>query len=162
MIVPFRAGKTSIQQVLFKNLPPKETFYLETTMRIIKHQIEFVFRTVFSLISILTILLSTVIPLEVWDCPGNTTVASLGVSLSQFATIIFVIDIRVSSSSPAPTSGVSLNRQFRTCIISRFQNLLKLLLLHMQKILKLVSRSSSTKLKNCRRTTRSVCQSTII
>jgi hypothetical protein len=48
VIVPFRAGKTSIQQVLFKNLPPKETFYLETTMRIIKHRIEFVVRTFLS------------------------------------------------------------------------------------------------------------------
>ena len=38
----FRAGKTSIQQVLFNNLAPKQTFYLETTLRIVKHQIEFV------------------------------------------------------------------------------------------------------------------------
>ncbi|KAF9560749.1 hypothetical protein CPC08DRAFT_636252, partial [Agrocybe pediades] len=71
-----RAGKTSIQQVLFNNLPPNQTFYLETTMRITKHAID------------------TVIPLEIWDCPANTTVESLGVPLSQFSTIIFVIDIR--------------------------------------------------------------------
>ncbi|KAF9532469.1 Gtr1/RagA G protein conserved region-domain-containing protein [Crepidotus variabilis] len=77
-----RAGKTSIQQVLFKNLPPKETFYLETTMRIVKHRID------------------TVIPLELWDCPANTTVASLGVPLSQFAAIIFVIDIRDLYNQP--------------------------------------------------------------
>ncbi|KAF4614194.1 hypothetical protein D9613_007943 [Agrocybe pediades] len=38
--------------------------------------------------------ISTVIPLEIWDCPANTTVESLGVPLSQFSTIIFVIDIR--------------------------------------------------------------------
>lgn len=37
-----RAGKTSIQQVLFNNLPPNQTFYLETTLRIVKHHIEFV------------------------------------------------------------------------------------------------------------------------
>ncbi|KAH7925853.1 hypothetical protein BV22DRAFT_1033560 [Leucogyrophana mollusca] len=36
----------------------------------------------------------TVIPLEIWDCPGNITVDSLGAPLSMFATIIFVIDIR--------------------------------------------------------------------
>ena len=35
-----RSGKTSIQQVLFNNLPPKQTFYLETTMRIVKHTFE--------------------------------------------------------------------------------------------------------------------------
>lgn len=36
----FRAGKTSIQQVLFNDLSPKQTFYLETTMRIVKHTFE--------------------------------------------------------------------------------------------------------------------------
>jgi hypothetical protein len=46
VIISSRAGKTSIQQVLFKNLPPKETFYLETTMRIIQHRIELVFSIV--------------------------------------------------------------------------------------------------------------------
>lgn len=35
-----RAGKTSILEVLFNQLPPKQTFYLETTMRIVKHQVE--------------------------------------------------------------------------------------------------------------------------
>jgi hypothetical protein len=38
---------------------------------------------------------STIIPLEIWDCPGNITVDTLGAPLSQFATMIFVIDIRV-------------------------------------------------------------------
>ncbi|KAF9485140.1 hypothetical protein BDN70DRAFT_796453, partial [Pholiota conissans] len=77
-----RAGKTSIQQVLFNNLPPNQTFYLETTMRIVKHAID------------------TVIPLEIWDCPANTTVETLGVPLSQFSTIIFVIDIRDLYNQP--------------------------------------------------------------
>ncbi|KAF8656250.1 hypothetical protein AX16_002686 [Volvariella volvacea WC 439] len=71
-----RSGKTSIQQVLFNNLPPKQTFYLETTMRIVKHPYD------------------TVIPLEIWDCPGNITVETLGTPLSQFSALIFVIDIR--------------------------------------------------------------------
>ncbi|PPQ63847.1 hypothetical protein CVT24_009060 [Panaeolus cyanescens] len=43
---------------------------------------------------------STVIPLEIWDCPANTTVESLGVPLSHFSTIIFVIDIRDLYSQP--------------------------------------------------------------
>ncbi|GLB40342.1 putative gtr1/RagA G protein conserved region [Lyophyllum shimeji] len=77
-----RAGKTSIQQVLFNNLPPKQTFYLETTMRIVKHTFD------------------TVIPLEIWDCPGNITVETLGAPLSQFATMIFVIDIRDLYNQP--------------------------------------------------------------
>ena len=37
-----RSGKTSIQQVIFNNLPPKQTFYLESTMRIAKHNVEYV------------------------------------------------------------------------------------------------------------------------
>ncbi|KAG5638484.1 hypothetical protein H0H81_012416 [Sphagnurus paluster] len=77
-----RAGKTSIQQVLFNNLGPKQTFYLETTMRIVKHNFD------------------TVIPLEIWDCPGNTTVETIGAPLSQFATMIFVIDIRDLYNQP--------------------------------------------------------------
>ncbi|KAG0691843.1 Gtr1/RagA G protein conserved region-domain-containing protein [Suillus ampliporus] len=48
-----RSGKTSILQVLFDDLPVKQTFYLEPTMRVAKHFID------------------TVIPLEIWDCPGN-------------------------------------------------------------------------------------------
>lgn len=39
---------------------------------------------------------STLIPLEMWDCPGNITVDTLGAPLSEFASIVFVIDIRVS------------------------------------------------------------------
>ncbi|KAG6897155.1 hypothetical protein C0992_003742 [Termitomyces sp. T32_za158] len=77
-----RAGKTSIQQVLFNQLPPKQTFYLETTMRIVKHIYDSVF------------------PLEIWDCPGNITVDTLGAPLSQFATMIFVIDIRDLYNQP--------------------------------------------------------------
>ncbi|KAH0585249.1 hypothetical protein H2248_008492 [Termitomyces sp. 'cryptogamus'] len=77
-----RAGKTSIQQVLFNQLPPKQTFYLETTMRVVKHTYD------------------SVIPLEIWDCPGNITVDTLGAPLSQFATMIFVIDIRDLYNQP--------------------------------------------------------------
>ncbi|KAG0695393.1 Gtr1/RagA G protein conserved region-domain-containing protein [Suillus ampliporus] len=71
-----RSGKTSILQVLFDDLPVKQTFYLEPTMRVAKHFID------------------TVIPLEIWDCPGNVTADTLGASLADFSTIVFVIDIR--------------------------------------------------------------------
>lgn len=157
MIVYSRAGKTSIQQVLFKNLSPKETFYLETTMRIVRHRIELVFGILSRSFILLTIPLSTVIPLELWDCPGNTTVTSLGVPLSEFAAIVFVIDIRVRSAAPSRRLAQS---HFRICITSRSQSLLNSSLLHTQKIQKSVLKSSSTKLRNCRRTTKMVRQST--
>lgn len=54
---------------------------------------------------------STVIPLEIWDCPGNITVETLGAPLSQFATIIFVIDIRVSVDIMSP--GVLADRRMQ-------------------------------------------------
>ncbi|KAI0368817.1 hypothetical protein BV20DRAFT_947427 [Pilatotrama ljubarskyi] len=71
-----RSGKTSIRHVLFNNLSPRETLYLETTTHLTKHSFD------------------TVIPLEIWDCPGDTTLDTLDASLSQFATMIFVIDIQ--------------------------------------------------------------------
>ncbi|KAM6504488.1 Gtr1/RagA G protein Gtr2 [Amanita muscaria] len=77
-----RSGKTSIQQVIFNNLSPKQTFYLESTMKIVRHTID------------------TVIPLEVWDTPGNITIEALGTSLSQFSALVFVIDIRDLYNQP--------------------------------------------------------------
>ncbi|KAI0046591.1 Gtr1/RagA G protein Gtr2 [Auriscalpium vulgare] len=77
-----RSGKTSIQQVLFNDVPPKQTFYLEPTARIVKHVYD------------------TVIPLEIWDCPGTTTIDTLGAPLAEFSSIIFVIDIQDSYQQP--------------------------------------------------------------
>ncbi|KAJ3876704.1 Gtr1/RagA G protein conserved region-domain-containing protein [Lentinula edodes] len=77
-----RSGKTSIQQVLFDSMTPKETFYLDATMRTVKHTYD------------------TIIPLEIWDCPGNITVETLGVPLSVFSTLVFVIDIRDLYNQP--------------------------------------------------------------
>ncbi|TFK98592.1 Gtr1/RagA G protein conserved region-domain-containing protein [Pterulicium gracile] len=77
-----RAGKSSIQQVLFNNLAPKQTFYLESTMRIVKHTYD------------------TIIPLEIWDCPGNISVDKVGASLAEFSAVIFVIDIRDVYNQP--------------------------------------------------------------
>ncbi|PFH52945.1 hypothetical protein AMATHDRAFT_138852 [Amanita thiersii Skay4041] len=77
-----RSGKTSIHQVLFDNLSPKQTFYLESTMRIVKHIVD------------------TVIPLEIWDTPGNVTVETLGTPFSQFSALVFVIDIRDLYNQP--------------------------------------------------------------
>ncbi|KAH9945044.1 Gtr1/RagA G protein conserved region-domain-containing protein [Epithele typhae] len=71
-----RSGKTSIQQVLFDDLAPRETLFLETTTQITKHHFD------------------TVIPLEIWDCPGDITLEALGTPIGQFSTMIFVIDIQ--------------------------------------------------------------------
>lgn len=38
---------------------------------------------------------STIIPLEIWDVPGDITPETLEEPLSSFASIIFVIDILV-------------------------------------------------------------------
>ncbi|KAG2110069.1 Gtr1/RagA G protein conserved region-domain-containing protein [Suillus cothurnatus] len=62
-----RSGKTSILQVLFDDLPVKQTFYLEPTMRVAKHFIECAL---------------------IWDCPGNVIVDTLGTSLTDFSTIL--------------------------------------------------------------------------
>jgi len=76
------SGKTSIQQCLFNDMPAKQTFFLDPTSRIAKHNYD------------------TVIPLEIWDCPGNITLDSLGATLSEFSSIIFVIDIQDSYQQP--------------------------------------------------------------
>lgn len=49
-------------------------------------------------VSFLSTCPSTVIPLEIWDCPGNTAPDTLGASLADFSSIIFVIDIQVPLS----------------------------------------------------------------
>jgi hypothetical protein len=78
-----RSGKTSIRQVLFGQMEAKETFYLERTTKIVKHAYD------------------SVMPLEVWDCPGSTDVNSLGVPLTTFSSLVFVIDIQVRQSCTA-------------------------------------------------------------
>ncbi|KZT40027.1 hypothetical protein SISSUDRAFT_983945 [Sistotremastrum suecicum HHB10207 ss-3] len=76
-----RSGKTSIQRVVFERLPAKQTFYLDTSTRINKYRF------------------NSVIPLEIWDCPANVTLEQLS-PLSQFSSIIFVIDIIDKFSGP--------------------------------------------------------------
>ena len=39
-----RSGKTSIRQVLFDELPPKQSFFIEPTMQVTKHKYECVSR----------------------------------------------------------------------------------------------------------------------
>ncbi|KAH8100951.1 Gtr1/RagA G protein Gtr2 [Cristinia sonorae] len=71
-----RSGKTSIYEHLFNDLSTKQTFYLEMTTKVTRHTDD------------------TAIPLEIWDCPGNINLESIDAPLSQFSTLIFVIDIQ--------------------------------------------------------------------
>ena len=114
-----RSGKTSIQQVLFSDVPPKQTFFLEPTSRTAKHQYEYVrIPSTSYFLPLLTSIpcTSTVIPLEIWDCPGNITPDSLGASLSEFSSIIFVIDIQV------PCLSSFVRHTSRVVIISPIQD----------------------------------------
>ncbi|KIJ51434.1 hypothetical protein M422DRAFT_203610 [Sphaerobolus stellatus SS14] len=78
-----RSGKSSMLHVVFKNYAPKRTTVdIEPTTRIQKIRI------------------ASAIPLEFWDCPGNTGIQNL--PLSQFSTVIFVIDIQDSFSYSIP------------------------------------------------------------
>jgi len=77
-----KCGKTSIQEVLFKGLPPKDAFFIDPTTKVVKNAYD------------------TVIPLEIWDCPGSLTTQTLPTPLSQFPTIVFVIDIQDHHQQP--------------------------------------------------------------
>ncbi|KZT29626.1 hypothetical protein NEOLEDRAFT_1238424 [Neolentinus lepideus HHB14362 ss-1] len=77
-----RCGKTSIYEVLFNGMEPKQTFYIETTTKLQKYHYD------------------TVIPLEIWDCPWNTSPETLDTSLAQFSALIFVIDIQDTYQIP--------------------------------------------------------------
>ncbi|KAF8604135.1 hypothetical protein BDV93DRAFT_108562 [Ceratobasidium sp. AG-I] len=71
-----KSGKTSALRVLTHGIPPKDSFYIETSTQIAKENVE------------------TIIPLEVWDCPGSTTIQTLGAPLSQFSSVVFFVDIQ--------------------------------------------------------------------
>lgn len=91
-----RCGKTSIQQVLFNGLPPKDAFFIEPTTKVVKTAYESVVSlSIDSAWTFKKDSSSTVIPLEIWDCPGSLTISTLPTPLSQFPTIVFVIDIQV-------------------------------------------------------------------
>jgi GTPase SAR1 family protein len=91
-----KCGKTSIQEVLFKGLSPKDAFFIEPTTKVVKTAYESVVPSnVDSAWTFKNDTSSTVIPLEIWDCPGSLTIQTLPTPLSQFPTIVFVIDIQV-------------------------------------------------------------------
>lgn len=69
-----RSGKTSILEVVFKNLSPKDTLYIDPSIRIQKLRID------------------SAIPLEFWDCPSSVSLSTL--PLQDFSTVLFVIDMQ--------------------------------------------------------------------
>ncbi len=98
---------------------------------------------------------STIIPLEIWDCPANTTVESLGVPLAQFSTIIFVIDIRVCVFILC--AGMPARNLHRICTTNPFPSSWSSSSRRTMRIRRSFSRFLCTKLRSCRRTTRLVC-----
>ncbi|GJJ08383.1 hypothetical protein Clacol_002598 [Clathrus columnatus] len=77
-----RSGKTSILEVVFKNLSPKHTLYIDPSIRIQRLRID------------------SAIPLEFWDCPSNVALPTL--PLQQFSTVLFVIDMQDTFSYSIP------------------------------------------------------------
>ncbi|KAG8930196.1 hypothetical protein FRC01_003165 [Tulasnella sp. 417] len=77
-----RSGKTSVQEVVFNSLPPKDSFFLEATSKITKLDID------------------SMVAFQLWDCPGSREIEDLGVPLSYFQSIIFVLDIQDDYYSP--------------------------------------------------------------
>jgi Ras-related GTP-binding protein C/D len=95
LIALCRCGKTSILEVLFNAFPPKDAFFIEPTTKVVKTAYESVGSPANSARMLTMDQSSTVIPLEIWDCPGSLTIQTLPTPLSQFPTIVFVIDIQV-------------------------------------------------------------------
>ncbi|KIO34496.1 hypothetical protein M407DRAFT_63638, partial [Tulasnella calospora MUT 4182] len=81
-LVVCRSGKTSVQEVVFNSLPPKDSFFLEATSKITKLDID------------------SMVAFQLWDCPGSREIEDLGVPLSYFQSIIFVLDIQDDYYSP--------------------------------------------------------------
>ncbi|KZV90562.1 hypothetical protein EXIGLDRAFT_837724 [Exidia glandulosa HHB12029] len=77
-----RSGKTSAKETVFMNLPPKQTFYLESTPRITKTRFE------------------SIVPFELWDCPASTSVAALGVPLTEISSLVYFIDVQDTYNVP--------------------------------------------------------------
>jgi len=75
-----RSGKTSAFEVVFRNYPTKQLRLIEATREITKHQVD------------------SVVPLEVWDCPGSIAVDQL-IPLQQFASVVFFIDMVATDKS---------------------------------------------------------------
>ena len=75
-----RAGKSSIQNVVFHRMSPHETLFLESTNRIIKHDISS----------------SSFVQFEVWDFPGHVDTASAAinpeVTYGDCGALVWVID----------------------------------------------------------------------
>jgi Gtr1/RagA G protein conserved region len=80
-------------------MSPRDTFFIEPTFRVSKEDVKFVLyillvRSPTVADSIFDWYGSTIIPLQLWDCPGGMPVENLDVLLDAFSTLVFVIDIQ--------------------------------------------------------------------
>lgn len=86
---PPNTGKSSIMQVVFYNLPPQETLYLEPTQGIERTSIAN----------------SEFMHFEIWDCPGGMDVADpnfeAGILFGGCSTLVYVIDAQNTPYTPA-------------------------------------------------------------
>eukprot|EP00184_Porphyridium_aerugineum_P007650 CAMPEP_0184698680 /NCGR_PEP_ID=MMETSP0313-20130426/5209_1 /TAXON_ID=2792 /ORGANISM="Porphyridium aerugineum, Strain SAG 1380-2" /LENGTH=531 /DNA_ID=CAMNT_0027157651 /DNA_START=87 /DNA_END=1682 /DNA_ORIENTATION=- len=76
-----RSGKTSIQSVIFHKVSPHETLFLESTIKVVKDEVEN----------------SAFCQFQVWDVPGSfgsaADDASMDAVLNDCSALIFVIDV---------------------------------------------------------------------
>lgn len=78
---------------MFQHLPIKDVPYIGITQKIEKVDYECVSRMV-------ELTRSTIVPLQIWDTPANFDLDQLDVPLASFSTLVYVIDMQVSSLPP--------------------------------------------------------------
>ena len=101
---------------------------------------------------------STVIPLEIWDCPSNVTQDTLGAPLSQFSTIIFVIDIQAREESTVRCITADIGCDHRNYTNQRSQSSSTLGSPRTRKTLACISRCLCIRRIHSRKSTRSVSE----
>lgn len=102
------------------------------------------------------------IPLEMWECPGNSTLDAIDAPLTQFSTLIFVIDIQVRTAclwrgSSRGLEVQDLRRVRRTFISSRSRGSQTRSSRRTSRIHRCTSRSLCTRRTCCQTSIRLVC-----
>ncbi|KDQ18062.1 hypothetical protein BOTBODRAFT_128055 [Botryobasidium botryosum FD-172 SS1] len=72
-----RSGKTSIHKVVFEHVPPNKSFFLEPTTRLVKRDVD-----------------TSLVAFQLWECPEGYNLEKEGLSLAEFSTLLFVMDIQ--------------------------------------------------------------------
>ena len=87
------AGKTSCIKTVFEDNPVKDTPYFGTTQKIEKIDYEYASCPVVEH----KLMVRSILPLQFWDTPHNFDLDQLDVPLSTFSSVIYVMDMQVSS-----------------------------------------------------------------